>query len=228
MAEAFKNLKLDSPLLELNGSDRDLLFALIVTYGGAKETVDAKRSKNPWQVMVRTVAAAGKAGARLKRDVFLGPLPKFLPIYAEEYADLPDRLIEFSKVVGALLALAGKAGHENKVLKNQLLVLASEFVLLRTRRYNDEHLADLIQTIAKFPLSDGFSANSITHERERLKKNYPQLYAQTLELAMTFDRCSVPLELQAPAPQGLRSRPQKTQKSTKRTNKNSAGQSNAK
>src|ERR1035437_2279120 len=202
MAEAFQNLKLDSPLRGLNGSDQSLLFSLLVVYEAAKGAVDAKHSKNPWKVMVKSVADAGKAGARLKRDVFLGPLPKLLPTCAEEYADLPDRLIEFSKVVGALLALAGKAGHENKVYKNQLLVLASEFVLLRTRRYNDEHLADLIQAVAKFPLSKGFSANSIRSEERRLKKNYPHLYAQTSEMAKTFDRTSVPLKHQASCPPG--------------------------
>src|ERR1039458_1069850 len=84
-------------------------------------------------------------------------------------------------------------GHKDEVLATQRLIQASEFVRLKTRRYNDEHLAGVFQIITKRPISDDFSGAAIRKKRLYLKKHYPVLYANALRRAnSTVDPPSAP------------------------------------
>jgi hypothetical protein len=90
--------------------------------------------------------------------------------------------------LGEVLNSVGKPGHKDEVLATQWLIQASEFVRWKTRQYNDEHLAEVFQVIAKRPISDDFSGAAIRKKRLYLKKHYPMLYANALKRAKMSTR----------------------------------------
>lgn len=111
-----------------------------------------------------------------------------------EFQDLPPRLEAFGILFGELLnRVVGKSGQKNKLAKNEFLVMASEFVLLKTNRYNDEHLAELIQALSdEADLSD-FSGDAIHKKREHMKRIYPLVYASLSNRVRDFGVCKHPL-----------------------------------
>ncbi len=93
------------------------------------------------------------------------------------------RLVGFSKTLGEALNSFGKPGRKDEALATQGLIQASEFVRLKSGRYNDEHLAGVFQIIARRPISDDFSGAAIRKKRLYLKKHYPVLYDGALRSA---------------------------------------------
>jgi hypothetical protein len=87
----------------------------------------------------------------------------------------------------------GKRGRKREALTIQLLVEASEFVRLKTHRYNDEHLAGLFNLIER-PRERKPRGKKLSHQKELsgaaigkkrlyLRRNYPALYANALKRA---------------------------------------------
>ena len=116
-----------------------------------------------------------------------------LKIVLGNFHDLPPRLEAFGILFGGLLdRIVGKRGQKNKLAKNQILLVASEFVRLKTNRYNDEHLAELIQALRdKSDLSD-FSGDAIHKKREHLKRTYPLVYAYLFNKVQDFRAVEIP------------------------------------
>jgi hypothetical protein len=186
VAKAFQSVYSSNPLSGLNISDRTYLWSLLVAFAYGSETRHGERANaflEEWESMSKTVADAAKLGARLKSQIFGGTSSEALRPFTAGFEDLPMRLIGFSKALGEVLNSVGKPGHKDEVLATQWLTQASEFVRWKTSRYNDEHLAEVFQVIAKRPISDDFSGAAIRKKRLYLKKHYPVLYANALKRA---------------------------------------------
>jgi hypothetical protein len=180
---AFREVGPNNPLRGLDVASKKRLWGLLKLYAMIQQ-FDQKSDDDPLELAARAVADAGKVAADLKAHLFGGPLADVLaPLVPNFFVDLPRRLQIFSEVMGALLGLTGKSGHKDELFKNQVLVMASEFVRLKLRRFYDEHVAELYQAIGNGDFSSDFSADAIRKKRNYLKRKYPQLYDVALERA---------------------------------------------
>jgi len=143
----------------------------------------------------KLVADAAKLASKLESEVFHGPNSDVLLPYISSFSGLPGQLAEFSKVVGGMLDLLGKRGHKEGNIYGFLLIVASEFVRLKTGQHYDEHLADLYQAISERPPTEDLSGDAIRKRRQYLKKCYPDLYSWMLERAKTAGQSSVGRDL---------------------------------
>lgn len=151
----------------------------------------------------KTLRDASDLADKLEADVFQGSLKNELRPFIFGYESLPGILRSFARNIGNLLDATGKPGRKNEAFTNQLLVIASEFVRLATGSFNDEHLAELFPAVLATDLADDFSGDSIRKRRDRLKRQYPLLYAQALQKASHhFQTGSSEREPQAHDPAG--------------------------
>jgi hypothetical protein len=184
--KAFQEIHPKNPLNKLNDSDRKILWAMLMVYAHASGPKHGERANaffKELDSMSKTVADAAKLGTRLKSQVFKGTSSEALRPFTAGFDDLPARLIEFSKTLGEALNSFGKQGHKAKILTNQSLVQASEFVLVKTGQHYDEHLAELFQAIGNRPEELELSGDAIRKKREHLKESYPVVYANALKRA---------------------------------------------
>jgi hypothetical protein len=112
--------------------------------------------------------------------------------FLSAYEDLPERLQSLSARLGGLAALQGKTGYKSKNFSIQLLITASEFVKRKTKGTNDQHLAELLQTIDTVSEQDSLDGDDIRKKREYLRKKYPHLYKLAIERAETMCQPDVP------------------------------------
>lgn len=90
---------------------------------------------------------------------------------------------------------AGKPGQNRKMMRNRCLVVAGEFVWLKTGTYNDEHLAYLMQAVSLVPAPEAdfsgtdFSGDAIRKKRNYLSSKYPFPYSRALSEAQRLPRC---------------------------------------
>ncbi len=188
-AKRFSQLGPKNPLRTLSGSDQGLLMALLVMYKWRPRPDPS----NPSELLEEASRVAGLAGSlskKMQATFFDGALAgAFDPLLAG-YKDLPLQLDRFSSRIKLLLdQLGGKAGHKGKTTTNQFLVTASEFVRLKTGTYNDEHLAELMQTLwsdADPESLKELSGDAIRKKREHLKSTYAILYARAVSEAGKF------------------------------------------
>jgi hypothetical protein len=112
------------------------------------------------------------------------------------FHDLPLRVEAFGILFGGLLdRIVGKSGQKSKLVKNQFLIMASEFVRLKTKRYNDEHLAELIQALSGAADLSDISGDAIHKKREHMKRTYPLVYARLFNRVRDFGIRKTPLPL---------------------------------
>ena len=185
---AFGHLAADSPLKKLSGPERVFLHSTLRIYAvatapGPEREVEETTVYDSLERMARLVKSAGKLSTKLESEVFHGPDSDVLLPFTSSFSDLPGRLAEFSKVVGGVLDLIGKSGHKEGNADRLLLIVAAEFVRLKTGQPYYEHLAELYQAISERPLSEDLSGDAIRKQRDNLKQNYPFLHAWMLERA---------------------------------------------
>ncbi len=186
VAKAFQSVYSSNPLSRLSVSDRTYLCSLLLAYDYKSRTKHGEAPNaflKELDSMSKTAADAAKLGARLKSQIFEGDSSEALRPFTAGFEDLPMRLIGFSKTLGEALNSFGKPGRKDEALATQGLIQASEFVRLKSGRYNDEHLAGVFQIIARRPISDDFSGAAIRKKRLYLKKHYPVLYDGALRSA---------------------------------------------
>jgi hypothetical protein len=185
---AFAEIGPKNPLAKLSKSDKELLWSLL--------TLHEKITKNPpsdsWEEIEKLAAQSAAIASRLDRDVFTGSSAEILKPFLSGYEDLPERLRSFSAQLGGLAALLGKPGYKSKNFSIQLLVTASEFVRLRTKRPNDEHLSELLQAIDEGSELDNLSGDAIRKKKTYLRRNYPHLYELAIERAETMCQPNTP------------------------------------
>ena len=161
-----------NPLRTLTPEDKIVLVSLLTLYLEPCPPEDAA-----FEQAAETATHASALAERIHQ--LLGTyFAQALQDVLGDFHDLPMRLKTFSLLFGGLCdQLLGKRGHQGRLWKNQFLVMASEFIRHKTNRYNDEHLAELIQAIN--PSSDlaDFSGDAIHKRRQNLKRTYPLAYA---------------------------------------------------
>ncbi len=190
-AQAFSHIALDNPLKGLSAPDRKLLYSMLKVYAAVtKPTRKGRSEEDPLESVAKLINAAAKLGAALDSDVFHGPISDVLHPYTSSFSDLPGRLADFSKELSGKLDLIGKSGHKEGNLYGFFLIVASEFVRVKTGQYYDEHLAELYQAISERSLSEDLSGDAIRKRRKYLKKHYPDLYFWMLERARTAGESS--------------------------------------
>jgi hypothetical protein len=192
VAKTFQSVYRNNPLHKLDVSDRTFLWSLLFLYSYETEEPGEKADDffEEWESMSQTVADAAKLGERLKSQIFGGPSAGALRGFTVGFEDLPRRLAGFSRRLGRALDAIGKRGRKREVLTIQRLVEASEFVRLKTRHYNDEHLAGLFNLIERprerkrrgknLSKPKELSGAAISKKRLYLKKHYPLVYANIL------------------------------------------------
>lgn len=173
VAAAFSALVPKNPLRKLGGRDRELLWALLTVSSISMDEYDPKR--DPVELASAAAADAGRLADRLERDLFNGPVQLALMPLLASFGGLPGMLRELSQV-SHLLSVVGKPGQKGKARLNEVLVMASELVRLRTGHYYDEQTMELWQHID--PQSERAKLNQdvIRKTRERLQTSYPDLY----------------------------------------------------
>jgi hypothetical protein len=158
-----------------------VLFVMLKAYAVETEDIRRHRADDDYlEKAAKVMAEAAKLAAKLEAEVFEGPASDFLGLISTRYRDIPKRLADFSMLGKFLLDGFGKRGHKAKTLANHSLVMASEFVRLRTGQHFDEHLAELFQAIAERPGPADFSGDAIRKKREFLRKHYPRIYEAAL------------------------------------------------
>jgi hypothetical protein len=183
---AFQQLETGNPLEEFPESDRILLCSMLLLEATI-EKADRQSDEDPFKRAAALAREAGRLGARLETEVFHGPYSDLMP-FTSGFSDLPERLAEFSKIVGEVMAPFGGPGHEGKVFDVFSLILATEFVRLRTGHFYDETLAELYQYVSG--RRKHFSADTIRRRRDRLKEQSPHIYSWMLERARRANESS--------------------------------------
>lgn len=181
VAAAFAHTGPRNPLKAFDEADKSLLVSLLAIF-----LVSPPPSDNTVEDFEKLAEIAGQTktwakGIRLALDSQFSRELQSMPSLNTalgSFHDLPPRLEAFGILIGGLLdRIAGKRGQKGKLMKNQFLIMASEFVRLKTKRYNDEHLAELIQALShEADLSD-ISGDAIHKKREHMKRTYPLVYA---------------------------------------------------
>lgn len=167
----------------LSNRDKSLLASFVTVYLDLPVPGQALEELNQWDELSRTARKSITCAKRIREalDSQFGQALKFSPPLKstlERFGDLPSRLETFGLLLGGLLdRLVGKQGQKNKLVRNKFLIMASEFVRLRTNKYNDEHLAELIQALSNASELADFSGDAIHKKRMHLKKAYPLIYA---------------------------------------------------
>jgi hypothetical protein len=184
--EAFENTHPRNPLNKLQEDDKCLLWAWLTVYSSC-EVKPKKRSDfvNRLEQTTKMAADAAALGRRIQTEVFQGEFAESIGPLLVGFKDLPLRLHAFASRLGGLFGVFGKPGHKGRMLNNQPLIMASEFVRLRTGGYYDEQLAELYQAISVEPESssdtpEDFSGDAIRKKRENFQENYPFLYRQAM------------------------------------------------
>lgn len=185
---AFQQLETGNALEKLSESDRILLCSMLLL-GATIEKADGQSDEDPFKRVAALAREAGRLGARLESEVFQGLYSDLMP-FTSGFSDLPVRLAEFSIIVGETMALFGGPGHEGKAFDVFPLILATEFVRLRTGHFYDEALAELYQYVSG--RQKGFSCDIIRKQRDYLKKNSPALHAWMLEKAKIASESTTP------------------------------------
>ena len=176
--ESFENVGPRNPLKKLGDSDKRFLVALLDVYRSAP---DLDLAFLHYEKAASIASEAEALGRSIRSVVFEGDLAQVLEPFVGSFQDLPARLDSFSLRLRTLVDnTVGKRGHKGKVQKNTFLIMASEFVRLKTGNHSDEHLAELLQTVdPRIDLNqhEDISGDSIRKKREYLKKVYPLIYA---------------------------------------------------
>jgi hypothetical protein len=181
---SFKYIGPKNPLRGLSGPDRTLLFSLLFIYRFEQTMPHRSKALEAAEEMSKIAADSTALAQRIRSVMIEGkfalPLDPFLP----GFRDLPSQLDLFGKRLGTLMThVAGKQGQKHKTTANQLLIMASELVRLKTGEPHDEHLAELLQAISPDaepgPDTD-ISGDSIKKKREYMSKTYPAMYSSTI------------------------------------------------
>jgi len=132
-AKAFQSLHPDAPIQGLDDGDRMALVVLLKVYDEANQEGGSDPYFEQMERVAKVAAEAAAFSAKLESEVFQGPFSDYLPPYTSKFRELPKQLHEFSKEYGFYMRRFGKSGHKAKIHADYWLVMASEFVRLKTR-----------------------------------------------------------------------------------------------
>jgi hypothetical protein len=175
--KAFANTGPNNPLRKLSDPDKKYLWALLRAYEGvvSAKTEQSQRT-DPLEEAARVAIDAALLATKMEAHIFTGPQAASFQPFLVGLEDLASRLKDFANTFQTLLALMGKPGHKQRVFVNRLLLTASEFVYSQFGTYQDEHLAELLQTLDRATEPSELSGDAIRKKRENMKKSYPEVY----------------------------------------------------
>jgi hypothetical protein len=169
--DGYANISPRNPLRKLRDKERDCLCSLLRAYAA---TEGRRGPFSPLEAAGRTAARAGKLAAEMETNCFAGHTGQLLRPVLQDFENLTLVLRRFSRKLETHLELIGKPGHKNKTSAKRLLLMASELVYMTTGAYNDEHVAELLQSYRSEQAD--CSGDAIRKKREHLQKTYPDLY----------------------------------------------------
>jgi hypothetical protein len=182
-AKAFRSLNRDARIQRLDDGDRMALVVLLKAY----EDVTREGGSDPYFEQMERVAKiateAAAFGAKLESEVFQGPFADYLPPYTSKHRELPKQLAEFSREYGFYMRRWGKSGHKAKIHADYWLVMASEFVRLKTNQYCDGQMGELLYAIEENPGPEAKDGAAIRKRRDYLKEQFRWLYDDALKCA---------------------------------------------
>jgi hypothetical protein len=182
-ATAFESLHCDAPLKGLDDGEKMGLVVLLKVYEATTQEGGSDPYFEQMERVAKVAAEAAAFGARLESEVFQGPFADYLPPYTSKFRELPKQLAEFSMMYGFFMRRFGKSGHKAKIHADYWLVMASEFVRLKTGQYCDGQMGELLNAVGKYSDPDGVSDERIRKRRLYFMKHYQWLYDDALESA---------------------------------------------
>jgi hypothetical protein len=182
-AKVFQSLHPDARIQRLDEGDRMALVELLRVYEEVKQEGASDPDFEQMEKVGKVAAEAAAFGAKLESEVFQGPFADYMHPYTSKYRELPKQLDEFSKEYGFYMRRFGKSGQKAKIHADYWLVMASEFVRLKTRQYCDGQVGELLQAIGNHPDLEAKSDEAIRKKRLFLKKHYRWQYDDALRSA---------------------------------------------
>jgi hypothetical protein len=182
-ARAFQSLHPDGRIQRLEDGDRMALVLLLRVYEETKQGGGSDQYFAQMERIGKVAAEAAAFGAKMELEVFKGPFADYLSRYTSKYRELPKQLDEFSKDYGFYMRRFGKSGQKAKIHADYWLVMASEFVRLKTLQYCDGQVGELLQAIGAHPDLEAESDEAIRKKRLFLKKHYRWQYDDALKSA---------------------------------------------
>jgi hypothetical protein len=184
VARAFECLGEANPLRRLSNQDQELVWANLMFFQIKRDERIRGPLKGPLEELEGIAkAASDAANLAAKIEEFLqNDCGEVLNRRLTGFGCLPTLLKSFaSKVNGdGLLSAFGETRFKRaRAFEDQLLIHASQLVLQKTGSWNDEHLAELYQSM-RSDLGRDFSGEAIRRRRERFKKEHPKLYNLTV------------------------------------------------
>jgi len=189
-ARAFKStsVRQENALRVLDEIDRHVLVIMLLRYDDSEFVL---RETEPFEKASITIAEALRVAKKLKAQVFQGVCSNFLPVGADRSRERLEELTEYLEAVRRGWGNFGKPGAKADVVESHWLVIALEFVRLRTGAPHYEDLSDLFQQISERslpPSGELLSGDAIRHRESRLRKQYPVAYQEALEQARMLSR----------------------------------------
>jgi hypothetical protein len=171
VAKAFAGLGGDNPLKKMPAADRELVWASLVIFAREKDNPRTSLKIQKLEALARAVSDAARLSAEIK-ELLRNEYGDVLNRRLKACQGLPAQLDSFMTQVGGLLYTTGF--KKQRAMKDYRLIYASELVRLRTGTWNDEPLAELLQTLRDEGAD--FSGDAIHKKRERFKTKYPVVY----------------------------------------------------
>lgn len=155
------------------------------------------RELKPFEEATRLIAEFVRTSDELQTQLFRGVCSKFLPAGREGFLESLEKLSEFLQSVKAEWDDFGRPGQKEDVVAAHFLVIATEFVWLRTRKRHYANLSELfghVSNSAEPRKGELLSPEAIRQKRNRLKMHYPLAYMEALQLAQGCSRVPEPDE----------------------------------
>ncbi len=147
VSQVFKDTGSENPLRSLADIHKRRLVALLqlqlhLTESGTLEVTES------FEEIAAIAAQAVVLANRMRTQVFGKQLIESLGAVLGQVQVLPPLLEAFGSQTAWLLNQTGKPGHKDKMLRNSLLVMASELVRDILGSYYDEYVAEAIQSVS--------------------------------------------------------------------------------
>jgi hypothetical protein len=177
VAQAFDCLGEANPLRAMAEADKAVVWGTLGLF--ADERSAPSRYEQQWDRLAQVAADAAKLASRIE-EILQADHGEVLNRRLKNSRDLPTHLSSFADQAGGLVKTLGETDlKRRRALQDRFLIYASEFVKLKTGTWNDEHLAELLQTMRS--VSADFSGDAIRKTRERFRQKHHVLYEITLK-----------------------------------------------
>lgn len=174
VSRVFDSLGADNPLKELTQGEQRALWALGIKYQKGASTETDVRLADALDEAEKAARDANQIAGRIESVLRDPTVEIIIDGLSVAFERLPEFLRAFGGAVLEKAPILGKPGYKDATFRTSDLVMASEFVRLKTGHYNDEPLADLLQAVSDDPAPTKLSGEAIRRRRTRFKEEYPE------------------------------------------------------